>query len=139
LVDPEVVHRRLRQIDRRMGWLREIAASGRDRFLADLALQAQAERHLQLAIQAVIDVALHILAEATAETPDDYGSAFLALGRAGVLDTTLAGRLRAAAGLRNVLVHAYLDVDPVQVWDHLSRLDDLERFAVAVAGYLERT
>lgn len=31
----------------------------------------------------------------------------------------LAERLRLEAGLRNVLVHAYADIDASQVWEHL--------------------
>lgn len=137
MVDPETVWRRLREIDRRVGALRGIQAEGRQRFLDDEALQAQAERHLQLAIQSAIDVAVHLLAEESARTPEDYGAAFRLLTDLDVVDEQLAERLARAAGLRNVLVHAYLDVDPQQVWDHLGRLDDFERFAAAVQGYVD--
>lgn len=138
MVDPELVRRRLRQIDRRVGLLRDIRERGREAFVDSVALQAQAERHLQLAIQAAIDIALHLLAEDSAETPEDYGSAFELLARRGPIDAELAARLRAAAGLRNVLVHGYLDVDPARVWDHLGELDDLEAFARGVHRLLER-
>ncbi|MGH4009875.1 MAG: hypothetical protein ACRDTH_17280 [Pseudonocardiaceae bacterium] len=37
----------------------------------------------------------------------------------------------------NVLVHAYLDVDPARIWTHLGRLNDLENFAHAADAYLE--
>lgn len=40
--------------------------------------------------------------------------------------------LSAAAGMRNVLVHAYLEVDDDEVWNALGHLDDLREFAVAV-------
>jgi uncharacterized protein YutE (UPF0331/DUF86 family) len=43
-----------------------------------------------------------------------------------------------AARLRNVLVHAYLDVDPARSWTHLGRLDNLEAFAHAIGAYLEQ-
>ncbi len=138
MVDPESVRRRLREIDRRLAALRAIQAAGEDSFLADPGLQAQAERHLQLAIQATIDVALHIVAEDSGAAPEDYGSAFESLAGLGVVSAELAAALRLAAGLRNVLVHAYLDVDPAQIWAHLQRLDDLERFASDVESYLER-
>jgi uncharacterized protein YutE (UPF0331/DUF86 family) len=138
LVDPEAIRRRLRQIDQRVGWLREIQAQGREAFRGSVALQAQAERHLQLAIQAAIDIALHLLAEESGEAPEDYGAAFERLGRRGTVDADLAGRLRLAAGLRNVLVHGYLDVDPDRVWAHLDGLDDLAAFARAVEDTLPR-
>lgn len=136
MVDPETVSRRLRELDRRLGLLRGIRGLGRAAFLADEGLQAQAERHLQLAIQSVIDVALHIVAEDAAATPEDYGSTFVILAdELRVLDVDLAARLRSAAGLRNLLVHGYLDIDPGQVWSHLEQLDDLEAFASAVQAW----
>jgi uncharacterized protein YutE (UPF0331/DUF86 family) len=138
LVDTEVVGRRLREIGRRLGALRDVCSHGKNAFLADSALQAQAERHLQLALQCAINIALHILADDTDRTPEDYGTAFRELAAVGVLDRDLADRLRLAAGLRNVLVHAYLDVDPARIWAHLGRLGDLEDFAHAVDAYLER-
>lgn len=92
-----------------------------------------------MAIQAAIDIAVHIVAEETGATPETYGQAFEMLGESGILDGDLAGDLRRAAGLRNVLVHGYLDVDPEQVWDHLARLDVLERFALAVDRHLAGT
>lgn len=136
LVDPEVVRRRLRQIDHRLTLLADIRAQGQDAFIASIALQAQAERHLQLALQSMIDIALHWLADGAAPPPEDYGSAFSLLARQGVLDDELARRLRLAAGLRNVLVHGYLEIDPQQIWAHLQQLDDLEVFARAVEASL---
>lgn len=121
-----------------MGALRSIVLAGKDAFVSDEALRAQAERHLQVAIQSAIDVGTHILAEDSAATPDDYGSAFELLVPIHVIDGELARRLRRASGLRNILVHAYVDVEPGRLWDELFGLDDLVSFAHAVEGYLSR-
>lgn len=134
MVDPDVVVRRLREIGRRLAELRALRAGGRR---SDPAVQAQVERHLQVAIQGAIEVALHVVADDTDRTPDDYGSAFLLLAEVGVIGPELATRLRLAAGLRNLLVHAYLDIDPDRLWWHLDHLDDLDAFALAVAEYLD--
>lgn len=138
MVDAEVVRRRLRAIDDRVSRLRRLVAGGRAAFLADADQQAQAERHLQLAIQACIDIALHAVSEDTADTPENYGSAFTVLAREQIIDSRLAERLRRATGLRNLLVHGYLDVDPARIWDQLEHLDDLEAFARFALAYLER-
>ena len=124
-------------MDRRLAALERLQAQGRATFLADGAVQAQVERHLQLAIQSAIDIAVHILAEDSASTPETYGAAFTAMADAEVIPADLAGGLRRAAGLRNILVHAYLDVDPKQVWDQLQDIGDLRAFAAAVEAYLE--
>lgn len=138
MVDAEAVEARLRRMGTKIAFLREVAARGRDRFLADEMPQAAAERALQIAIQAALDVANHILAEDSDVTPEDYGAAFTALDPLGVIDRELAERLRAAAGLRNVLVHMYLEVDATKVWEAIESLGDLEAFAEAIERYLDR-
>ncbi|MGH3666222.1 MAG: type VII toxin-antitoxin system HepT family RNase toxin [Egibacteraceae bacterium] len=127
----------MREIDRRVAALREAAAGDEAAFLHDADVQARTERHLQVALQSAIDIALHVLAEDSAATPEDYGSAFLLLAGLDVIPQPLAQRLRGAAGLRNVLVHTYLELDPKQVWRHLDDLDDLVEFARAVESYLD--
>jgi len=139
LVDPRAVRLRLREVDRRVGRLRRLRERGREALLGDPELRAAVERHLQVAIQGVIDVGAHLLAEASSETPGDYASVFAALARMGVIGEELAGRLAQAARLRNLLVHLYLEVDPERLLDALASLDDLEALAAAVERYLDRT
>jgi hypothetical protein len=54
------------------------------------------------------------------------------------LDAELAERLGDAAGMRNILVHGYLDVDDEAVWGALARLDDLRQFAAFAQQQLSR-
>lgn len=139
MAEPERVRRRLRELDRRLALLDGLRRGDRDAYLADVALQAQVERHLQLALQAAIDVALHLAADTPGRALEGYGDAFVVLGESGVLPVALAGRMRVAAGLRNVLVHGYVDVEPALVWASLDGLDDLRDLARAVERSLDDT
>lgn len=94
-----------REMDRRLMLLQGLRDGGRAPFLADVSVQAQVERHLQPALQAAIDVALHLAADAPGRPVEGYGDAFAAPGERGALPDGLASSLRAAAGMRNVLVH----------------------------------
>lgn len=71
--------------------------------------------HLWQATQLVIDVAVSLAVQVTGSAPATYGDAFRALQRANIIDEGLADRLVAAAGFRNVLVHAYEDLDLARV------------------------
>ena len=77
------------------------------------------------------------MSEDSAWTPEDYGSTFTLLAQMGVIDRQLAERLKRAAGLRNVIVHGYVDVDVDLLWEGLARAGDLEELAVAANRYLE--
>ena len=55
-------------------------------------------------------------------------------GEQDVIDDELAQALADWAGLRNVLVHLYLEVDQTRIWQILTgNLDQLESMAAAVA------
>ncbi len=94
------------------------------------------ERGLQLCAQNALDVATHLAASAGREVPD-YAAAVDQLAAIGVLPAEFAGRFRAIAGFRNVLVHGYLRVDPQLVHVLLNeRLDDFVEFARLVNAYV---
>ncbi len=131
MVDPESVGRRLQRLGELLTALEAIRVEGEQAYLAELQTRLAAERALQLAIQSCIDVAAHLVAELGLRTPEDYRDTFRGLAHQELLDRELAGRLGDAAGMRNILVHDYLEIDPRQVWRALERLDDLRAFADA--------
>lgn len=131
MVDPESVGRRLQRLGELLAALEAIRADGEQAYLAELHTRMAAERALQLAIQACIDIAAHMVAELGLRTPEDYRGTFRGLADADLLDRELAQRLGDAAGMRNILVHEYLEIDARQVWRALERLDDLRAFADA--------
>ena len=71
--------------------------------------------HLWQAVQVVIDLAVSACVRLGLGSPPTYGDAFRRLAAAGVLDDALAARLAAAAGFRNLVVHAYADLDLTRV------------------------
>jgi uncharacterized protein YutE (UPF0331/DUF86 family) len=94
------------------------------------------ERGLQLRAQNSIDIATHLCAAAGEDAPD-YASAIDALSRLGVVPPEIAASFRAVAGLRNVLVHGYLEVDLGQLHAVLNqRLPDFEEFGRRVEAWL---
>ena len=88
------------------------------------------------AIEACVDVAQHLCAAQGWGPPRDNGDAFALLGRHGVLEPELAGRMRRAAGFRNVLVHEYVEVDDDVVLERLSDPSDLEHFSRVIVSWL---
>lgn len=132
MVDPDSVRAKLAILDHRVAKLEEIQAGGRDRFFTPEgeSVRAEAERHLQLAEQACIDIGLHIAAEAGLN-PTDYKDIFAKLSQAKLIDADLATWLQGAAGQRNVLVHAYDEVDDEKIWAALGELGRFVEFASA--------
>jgi uncharacterized protein YutE (UPF0331/DUF86 family) len=71
--------------------------------------------HLWQAVQVTIDVAIGLCVSLGLGTPATYGDAFRTLAEHGHLEHDLADRLARAAGFRNLLVHAYADLDLTRV------------------------
>lgn len=67
--------------------------------------------HLWQAVQVTIDLAVSSCVRLGLGSPPTYGDAFRSLAAAGVLDADLADRLARAAGFRNLVVHAYAELD----------------------------
>jgi uncharacterized protein YutE (UPF0331/DUF86 family) len=71
--------------------------------------------HLWQAVQVAIDLAVSACLCFHLGTPASYADAFRRLARAGKLDAGLAERLAHAAGFRNVVAHAYEQLDMERV------------------------
>ncbi len=96
-----------------------------------------AEHTLQIAIQAAIDVASHIVSDNRLGEPATNSQLFEILTQAGWLHPSQTDRLRKMAGFRNVLVHGYASVDPAIVRDVVeNHLGDLVEFVAAVRARL---
>jgi len=107
------------------------------RFVADPLVYGNAERYLQLAIQAVLDISHHIVADRNLALPADSKSLFDTLAREKVISRQLAAKLASMAGFRNVLVHEYLEIDRRRVYRALkTELRDFESFIRAVTRLL---
>jgi uncharacterized protein YutE (UPF0331/DUF86 family) len=71
--------------------------------------------HLWQAVQVVIDLAVSSCVRLGLGSPPTYGDAFRALAKEGIISDELAQRLARAAGFRNLVVHAYAELDLLRV------------------------
>jgi uncharacterized protein YutE (UPF0331/DUF86 family) len=134
VVDPDRVRQLLGALADYRRDLAELAQLPADRYRG---MDAIAGRYLvQVSAQTCIDLANHVISSSGWRVPRDYADAFTVLEENEVLDVGLAGRLRALARLRKLLVHAYGDVDDSLIHSSLREgLDDLDAFARAT-GHL---
>ncbi len=133
MVDRDVILARVARIRESVARLVRLAALSEREFRADTDACALAERHLQVAIQALIDIGNHVVADLELGTPSEYREVFGLLATHKLIPRALATRLEKMAGLRNLLVHDYLRVDPSLVHRMLRKeLADFERFIAAV-------
>jgi uncharacterized protein YutE (UPF0331/DUF86 family) len=91
------------------------------------------EHTLQIAIQAALDVASHIVSDERLGEPRTNRELFDLLERRAWVGPAQAATMRRMVGFRNILVHGYKIVDVrivVEIVEH--RLDDLLGFVAAI-------
>jgi uncharacterized protein YutE (UPF0331/DUF86 family) len=131
MTDRPLVEKRLAIIDTSLAELRRLAQV--DRIDVDIRERRFVEHTLQVAIQAALDVASHIVSDRRLGEPATNRDSFLLLERDGWILSELRGPLADMAGFRNVLVHGYDEVDLAIVRDVVTNhLDDLARFAEGI-------
>lgn len=127
MTDAELVEKKLAEIETLVSDLRSKADLGRMR--GDIKEERFVTHTLQMAIQAALDVASHIVSDERLGEPDTYRGFFTLLEKNSWISEDLTDRLRDMAGFRNVLVHGYADLDLGIVEEVLAeRLDDLLDF-----------
>ena len=131
MTDPELVAKRLAIIETCVRELRELAHP--PAIPTDVREARFVEHTLQIAIQAALDTASHIVSDERLGEPRTNRELFDLLERAGWIEPVLAGALRDMAGFRNILVHGYDTVDLAIVQDVVERhLDELLQFTDTV-------
>lgn len=137
MVDPDVVAARLARLRARAERARELCPDDAEALAGDEDALDLVSFNLMVAVQSALDVASHLIADEGWEPASSLAGAFDRLAAQDVLSGATADAMRRAAGLRNVVAHAYGVVDPEIVWRAAREgVDDLEAFAAEVAAWL---
>ena len=116
-----------------------VKSEGVEKILEDRFYLLAALHALQLASQALIDLASHVISEAGIAVPASYSEVSRHLREAGILDEGDSHLFRKIVGFRNVVVHQYAAVDLRVVEEVLRerRFMDVARLALAISRWAE--
>ena len=132
-VDRDKIRHKIQFIRDNVRRLRTQAAIPTDEFVSS-ALQVDAAlRRLQVAIEAMLDIAHHVIAREGFGLPQTYREAMVMLCDAGVLPTEQKDAFTQMVRFRNRAVHLYDAIDPAEVHAILTtRLGDFDSFIHAI-------
>ena len=137
MVRAEVVRKRLNKLDEYLTILRSLQRYSFEEFIQEPERYGSVERFLQLAIEAVIDIGNHVVAEQNLGIVNWYSDIPALLVKHGIIDVDLEQRWVRMIGFRNALVHDYADIDREIVYKALQyRLGDLEALRRVFAQFL---
>ena len=141
MLDTYRIRTRLEEIRKRIKILeKEFKPLAEEKLVTNENLYAAAERHLEVAIQACLDIANHFVSALGLERPGKEASeVFLTLAKEGVISKKLARVMKSAVGYRNIIIHEYLEVERHFTYQNIQEgLSDLVRFGKEIEGFLKK-
>lgn len=141
MLDHSRIRDRLAEIRKRLRELKtSVKTVNEEQFLTDSLLADATERRLQVAIQACLDIAGHIVSQAAVKKPKkENKELFLILAELGIIEDKLAKKLVKMAGMRNILVHEYLEIAREKIYQAIKEdLGDIVQFCREIEKFLER-
>ncbi len=109
----------------------------RKEFVSNIMRWGSAERFLQLAIEALIDIGNHIIAEKDWGIINESRDVAYILFEKGVLDEPSRELFLKMIGFRNILVHEYMEVDVNTVFDITkNKLNDIRKILSALSNII---
>jgi uncharacterized protein YutE (UPF0331/DUF86 family) len=138
MVDQDKIEGLIRLLRQYTTYLRQLASLTLDEFLEDPHAIGSARYYLTVTVEACLDIAGHLIASEGMRAPRDYKDTFRVLNEAGILPDDLATTMQSLAGLRNLLIHVYWNVDDRMIHESLrSELGDFEAFVAQVMDFLD--
>ena len=140
MLDTYRVKTRIEEIRRRLQILeKDFKSLPEEKLVTDENLYAAAERHLEVAIQACLDIANHLISSLGLERPQKEASeVFFTLAKEGVVPSDLAQVMKLVVGYRNIVAHEYLDVERHFTYKYIQEgLPDLAKFAKEIEKFLQ--
>jgi uncharacterized protein YutE (UPF0331/DUF86 family) len=137
VVDRDKIEGLIRHLREYTSFLRQIVQQDRAAFLNDPKSIGSARYYLQVSIETCINIANHIIAAERLRAPQDYRDTFTVLNEASILPDDLTQTMRELAGLRNLLVHVYWDVDDAMIYEGVrAELRDFDAFIACIVALI---
>jgi len=139
MVDRAIVDRLLGLLGEYVRDLESVRRLSFQDYGSDVRTRRFAERTLQIAIEACLDLGHHIIADEGFREPRDNRDVFKVLAEQRIVDEVLLPDLMNMASFRNLIVHAYGTVDNTVVFGLIQKkLDDFVKFSAMITRYLNR-
>ncbi|MGL4762233.1 MAG: type VII toxin-antitoxin system HepT family RNase toxin [Sarcina sp.] len=128
----DIIYNKIASIERGVKRIREVY-DGKPGNLEDYTKQDSIILNIQRACECSIDLAMHIVSDKRLGVPQTSRDAFEVLESNGIIDKSLASKMKPMVGLRNIAVHDYqkvnLKIVEMIIEKHLS---DFEEFVYCI-------
>jgi len=139
MVDQLLIERILSDINSNISALRNADDITWGVYKSDLRSRRFIERSLHIMVEAVIDVAQHIVSDENFREPLSYRDTFLILAENGIISTEHLDIYEKMAAFRNLIVHYYERIDDEVVFGIFKKnLKDFELFIAEIVQFMQK-
>lgn len=133
------ITQRLKELDKVLQELNQYTSLTEPEIRANLSQRWIIERGLIAAASLILDIADHILVGQFGAHTATYEESLLGLSDKKVISEALYQNLKGLGGFRNILIHLYQEIDPLQVWESYQKgMTVFPQFAQEILTWLER-
>ncbi|MDD4878642.1 MAG: DUF86 domain-containing protein [Candidatus Nanoarchaeia archaeon] len=129
------IKEKIAEIEGYLDELEEFMPDDIDEYLHDAKTRAACERYFEKITEAMVDLAFLIIKDKGLKQPEDDKEAFDALAKEKIISNELAGQLKNAKGMRNIIAHQYGTVDNEIVFHSITEelVEDAENFLKSIS------
>lgn len=139
MIDVELVRRKLSRLNMYLEKLIPVSQKGLEEYKSDAYMRYSTERLIQLIVECASDINNHVVVEVKNRPPEDYSVSFTRAAEVGLITRELAEQLKGSAGMRNILVHEYMDIDDGQVYNAINlAIKYYREYIKQVDGFMDR-
>lgn len=135
----DLVRRKLSRLNMYLDRLKPVTELSFSEYSSDFYKKTSAERLIQSIVKCASDINNHVILESGERPPEDYRSSFIRAAEVGLIDHELADRLKGSGGMRNIIVHEYMDVDDKKIYEILpTAVSDFKEYIRQVDDFLDK-
>ena len=137
MIEKEILRRRLSTLDNSLTILERLRTYSLEQFLNNPERYGSTERFLQLSIEATLDIGSHIISDQNLGEIQVYRDIPTLLAAEEIISQELEETWIQMIGFKNILVHAYAELDREIVYQVLqTRIEDLRVLLRVFARFL---
>ena len=138
MIDRRRVEHLVNHVQEMLNRLQSQHGKGFEEFAEDFQAVDASLYELQTILEAISDIAMHIVAGANLGSPNSRPEAIEMLAKNGIIPQELAEKVSQAVRMRNIIVHHYPSVNLRIVYDVIQNgLGDIVDFCAEIANYLD--
>ena len=139
MINIELIRRKLSKLLTYLDKLEPISKKDFKEYQDNDYLRFSTERLIQLIVECAADINNHVVVKIVRRPAEDYRISFLKAADVGLISRELAEQIKGSAGMSNILVHEYMDVDDQMVFEILPQaIQNYKQYCKEVYVFIEK-